>query len=112
MRTTIVIALVACVGVGCKKKHPQEASTGSGVGEVGSGSGAGSGSGSGSAGGKPKTTEEIAERYEECRKFSSEGRFDQYRGCYATQAIRDSPGVDSILKTPPAIVGAVREENG
>src|SRR5262245_35930342 len=100
MRTAIALVLVACLG--CKNSTQPE--------QQGSGIVTGSGSGSGSDAEKPKTTEEIAKRFEECWKFWSDGRFDQYRGCYASDAIGDSPGIDATLKNPDAIVGAVREE--
>jgi SnoaL-like polyketide cyclase/SnoaL-like domain len=110
MRTTLAIALVACLGTGCKKRHTQETPSGS-VTEGSGSAGGGSGSGSGSAAAEPpKSIEDIAKRYEECWKFWSDGRFDQYRGCYATEATGDAPGVDTLLKSPEAIVGAVREE--
>jgi hypothetical protein len=110
MRTTLAIALVACLGAGCKKRHAQDTPSGSITEGSGSSAGSGSGSGSGSGVEKPKTIEEIAKRYEECWKFWSDARFDQYRGCYASEATGDAPGVDQVLKSPEAIVGAVREE--
>src|SRR5215813_10875470 len=104
MRTTLALALAACVA-GCKEPKQQEHS-GSGIAEM-----PGNASGSGSAAvEKPKTTDEIAKRYEECWKFWSDGSFDQYRGCYASDAIGDSPGIDATLKSPDKIVDAVREE--
>lgn len=42
-----------------------------------------------------KTGDEIAKRYEECIRFSNEGRWDEFGTCYASTVMFEAPGLDA-----------------
>jgi predicted ester cyclase len=100
----VVAALVAAVGFGCKKKKPEEGTggpttgsdTGSAVARPGSAAGSGSAgamAGSGSAAApKPMTPDEIAKRFDQCWGYFNDGKFDDFKGCYAADATAEAPG--------------------
>ncbi len=108
MKTMIsLLALVAMLGTGCKKKQAEEG-TAPGSGQaMGSamGSAEGSGSAAGSAATKPMTPEELAKRYEECWGFVGDAKWDDFQGCFAADAVEETPGSGlPEIKGPEAIV--------
>ena len=107
------MALVAMTGAGCKKKNAEStgatpgssAAMGSGA-AMGSAMGsqmAGSGSAMGSAGSgsaaaaKPVTAEDVAKRFDECWGMWNAGKWDDFKKCYAADAVGEEPG----MGTPP-----------
>lgn len=102
----LVAALVAAVGFGCTKKKKEEGTGGPTAGSSMAGSSmAGSGSamaGSGSAGAmagsgsaaaaKPMTADDLAKRFDQCWGSFNDAKWDDFKGCYAADAVDEAPG--------------------
>jgi predicted ester cyclase len=103
-----MVAVLLCAAAGCKKKSPSDNAGTMGSGSAGSaGSGAGSAGTAGSAGSADqveppepaaKTPEELAARYQECWGFWNDGKLDDFKTCYASDATGEEPGTGM----PPA----------
>lgn len=96
----IRLALLAAAGLalaGCKKSSEANSSE-TKPSPTGSAATSGSNSGAGSAGSaaapapKPVTQDELAKRFDDCRKQWELGKWDAVQACYANDANRDEPG--------------------
>lgn len=58
-----------------------------------------------------RTPDELAKRYEDCVRFASEAKWDDYRGCYAPDAKFETPGLGEpqSLDAQLAVARAERE---
>jgi ketosteroid isomerase-like protein len=99
MNRFIVLVAIAAAAAGCRRKKPEEAlmppsgePTVVGSGSAGSGS-AGSGSaGSGSAAAKSISGEDLSKRFEQCWGYFNDAQWDDFKGCYAADAVYELPG--------------------
>lgn len=105
MNKLMLLAVAAAMlAAGCKKKKPEEGPMPTGSGQAMGGSGtmgsamgsAGAGSagsaGSGSADTKPMSGEDLAKRFQDCWGFFNDAKWDDFKSCYASDAVHEMPG--------------------
>ncbi len=106
-------ALVATVGAGtaCKKKNQDATGSGSASASA-SGSGSASASGSGSATGAPATAltqEDAAKMYAACWGHFNGRTWDDFKNCFAADAVSDDMGMGMQAKGNEAIVAEAKK---
>ena len=111
MKRLLVLVAISSLAVGCKKKKPEENPMPAPAAGSGSAMGSGSGSaGSGSAATKPLTADDLSKRFEQCWSYFDDGKWDDFKGCYAADATYEMPGGPfPTITGNQAIVDAVKQ---
>lgn len=125
LAATLAWAALAACGGKTKDKATMGSGSGSSMGDMNMGSGSSMGSdmvGSGSASAvetkpapppppPPKTTEEDIARYQECFGFFNDGKWDDFKKCWASDGVSEAPGSGMPPNQgPDAIVGFLQTE--
>ena len=99
MNKLVSIALIAVLGVGCKKKKPEE-----GLEPPPAPPPAGSAMTPPPAAPKPVSPEDLAKRLDECWGLWNAGKYDDFKGCFAPDATSEMPGSGMPVATGAAAV--------
>jgi len=97
MRKLLLVAAIASSLVACKRKKPEEALMPAPPPPPATGSGS-------AAAPKPVAADDLAKRYEECWGFYNDSKWDDFKSCYATDAVSEHPGQRELTITGNAAI--------